>query len=86
MPTQSWKSRSSLINWAIMRPKYWNDTLDQPDRKRQRQAEFLTHESFPLELIHELTVMTERTKNAAEKILIESGTRIDVKIRPQWYF
>lgn len=74
------------IDWAIMNSKYWNDTLGQPDRKRRRQAEFLTHESFPWELIHELTVMTERAKNAAEKILREFGTKLEVNIRPQWYF
>lgn len=74
------------INWAIMMSKYWNDTLDQPDRKRQRQAEFLIHESFPFILIDELAVKTERAKYAAEKILMEFGTKIEVNIRHQWYF
>ncbi|MGO8879246.1 MAG: DarT ssDNA thymidine ADP-ribosyltransferase family protein [Desulfomonilaceae bacterium] len=55
-------------------------------RDHYRLRSFLFCASFPWELIHELVVMTERAKNAAEKILIESGTKIDVKIRPQWYF
>ncbi len=54
--------------------------------KRRRQAEFLIYGSFPWELIHELAVMTKRAKNAAEKILTEFGIRMDVNIRPQWYF
>ncbi|MGC8605527.1 MAG: type II toxin-antitoxin system toxin DNA ADP-ribosyl transferase DarT [Desulfomonilaceae bacterium] len=74
------------INWAIMRSKYWNDTLDQPDRKRQRQAEFLIYESFPFGLIDELVVNTERAKYAAEKMLMEFGIKIEVNVRPLWYF
>ena len=32
-----------IVDWEVMRSEYWNDTADQPDRKRKRQAEFLVH-------------------------------------------
>ena len=35
------------IDWDLMQSRYWNDTNDDPDRKRRRQAEFLVHEFFP---------------------------------------
>ena len=28
------------IDWDIMEEKYWRDTIEDPDRKRRRQAEF----------------------------------------------
>ncbi len=30
----------SKIDWNLMKAKYWNDTNDDPDRKRRRQADF----------------------------------------------
>ncbi len=41
----------SKIDWNLMKAKYWNDTNDDPDRKRRRQAEFLVHDFFPWELV-----------------------------------
>ncbi len=32
------------VDWEMMQAKYWNDTLQDGDRKRRRQAEFLVHQ------------------------------------------
>lgn len=34
------------IDWAIMQATIWRDTLQDGDRKRRRQAEFLVHNFF----------------------------------------
>jgi hypothetical protein len=35
---------------------YWNDTPDDPDRKRRRQAEFLVHGALPWDSVEFLAV------------------------------
>ena len=35
------------VDWKIMKSKYWNDTDEDPDRKRRRRAEYLVHQLFP---------------------------------------
>jgi hypothetical protein len=47
---------TDLVSAEIMQSQYWNDTAEQPDRKRRRQAEFLVHECFPWKLIREIGV------------------------------
>jgi hypothetical protein len=40
-------SNLDQIDWAIMPEKYWNDTQQDTDRKRRRQAEFLIYRNSP---------------------------------------
>src|SRR5262249_5521413 len=35
------------IDWPLMNSHYWHDTIEDNDRKRRRQAEFLVHRFFP---------------------------------------
>ena len=35
------------IDWDVMESRYWNDTNEDNDRKRRRQAEFLVRYFFP---------------------------------------
>ncbi|MCH8963013.1 MAG: DUF4433 domain-containing protein, partial [Bacteroidetes bacterium] len=37
------------IDWKVMQARYWNNTLQDSDRKRRRQAEFLIHTFCPWE-------------------------------------
>lgn len=39
------------LDWPVIRNRYWQATLDDPDRKRRKQAEFLVHRFFPLPLV-----------------------------------
>ncbi len=74
------------VDWAIMSAKYWSDTDDDTDRKRRRQAEFLVHERFAVNLTHELGVINQPKKNEPDAALAEFGLTIPVVIRPGWYY
>ncbi|WP_372511841.1 DarT ssDNA thymidine ADP-ribosyltransferase family protein, partial [Frankia umida] len=47
------------VDHNIMRVQWWNDTDDDNDRKRRRQAEFLVYGKLPLELVMYIGVRTE---------------------------
>jgi GrpB-like predicted nucleotidyltransferase (UPF0157 family) len=57
-PSEYYEYLSDLdeIDWPLMSATYWNDALDDPDRKRRRQAEHLVHQSMPWQLVHEVVV------------------------------
>jgi hypothetical protein len=72
------------VDWPLMRAKYWNDTNDDPDRKRRRQAEFLVHKFFPWELISYIGVYD---RSIAETVggIIEGGNP-SIGIERGWYY
>ncbi|WP_218314158.1 type II toxin-antitoxin system toxin DNA ADP-ribosyl transferase DarT [Halomonas sp. 18071143] len=74
------------IDWPLMRAHYWADTDEDPDRKRRRQAEFLVHGRFPVELIIGIGVMNEHIKEAAETLIRRSGLNIPVAVKAGWYY
>ncbi len=71
------------IDWDLMKSRYWNDTDNDPDRKRRRQAEFLVHRFFPWELVSYIGVYD---RSIAETVgeLIKGGSP-DVGIQLGWY-
>lgn len=72
------------IDWDLMQARYWNDTDDDPDRKRRRQAEFLVHSFFPWELVSYIGV---HDRSVAEKVgQIIKGDRPKVGIEQGWYY
>jgi hypothetical protein len=74
-----------LIDWPLMRAQFWNNTSDDPDRRRRRMAEFLVHEALPLELVTEIGVYN-RTVQEHVAPLSDSGTELQVAVRRNWYF
>jgi len=75
-----------LVDWGIMESKYWNDTAEQPDRKRKRQAEFLVYELYPWDLIHKMAVINREKAQEVEAILGSGSHRPEIIIKPDWYY
>lgn len=74
------------IDWQIMKETYWADTIEDGDRSRRRQAEFLVHQFFPLHLIEEIGVIN-KTVARDVSILFKTKVRKPVlKIAPAWYY
>ncbi len=74
------------VDWEIMRTHYWADTDDDLDRKRRRQAEFLVHEQFPVELIQGIGVINQTIKQQTDQLLAAHGLNIQVVVKPGWYY
>jgi len=73
------------IDWALMESRYWFDTAQYPDRKRQRQAELLVHRFFPWELVTMIGVLSDAMRRRAEAALADVEHRPVVQVRPDWY-
>ncbi len=74
------------VDWEIMRANYWADTDEDLDRKRRRQAEFLVHKRFPVQLIQEIGVINGKIKQETDSLLAEFESTIPVVVRLGWYY
>ena len=62
------------IDWEVMKAKYWSDTLEDGDRKRRRQAEFLVHGRVPWSLVTEIAVMNRSVEKKVKSLLEREAT------------
>ena len=73
------------IDWGIMSSAI-GMILQNPDRKRKRQAEFLAFEFFPLNSVLEICVINDAFQDQALKILQSNSINIPVNVRREWYY
>ena len=76
------------VDWEVMSSRYWNDTPEDNDRKRRRQAEFLVHGSFPWDLVESIAVTNTKMKTRIEKLFADKFTWLEkpVLIEREWYY
>jgi hypothetical protein len=74
------------VDWNIMQTTYWSDTLQDNDRKRRRQAEFLVHNFFPLELINRIGVFNKEMVTQVNGLLQPLIQKPIVQVLPTWYY
>ena len=76
------------LDWDTIKSQFWFDSLQYPDRKRKRQAEFLVHRFFPLALVREIGVRNATAKTKVEAILNNHrhGRNLIVRVRSAWYY
>jgi len=76
------------IDWDIVNERYWRDTVQDMDRQRRKQAEFLVHRFCDWSLIHEIAVINQNMKDRVENILSEftRNLRREVVARRDWYY
>lgn len=79
-------SELDQIDWEVMKARIWRDTIEYPDRKRRRQAEFLVHKFFPWGLISRIVVKGALVKSQVESILENVSQSPNVEIRADWYY
>jgi hypothetical protein len=74
------------VDWEIMKATYWNDTDQDNDRRRRRQAEFLVRDFFPWKLIEKIGVMNNEVAERVDDIL-SSSTKVPViTVQRKWYY
>ncbi|MFB9759125.1 type II toxin-antitoxin system toxin DNA ADP-ribosyl transferase DarT [Ectobacillus funiculus] len=76
----------SEIDWKIMKEMYWADTLEDNDRKRRRQAEFLVHNFLPITSINWICTMNSTRKLEVEQLLQNYNINIPVHVKRNWYY
>ena len=74
------------IDWGVMPLTMWRDTIQDGDRKRRRQAEFLVFNTFPWSLVHTIGVVDTVIKRQVDNILEEYAIRPFVACHPGWYY
>jgi len=74
------------VDLPLMKQKYWNEIVEDPDRPRRRQAEFLVHERIPWELITEIGVMDAEVGRRVEDLLRAAAHRPPIRVRSSWYY
>lgn len=74
------------VDWELMRSPYWNDTADDPDRKRRRQAEFLVYGSVPWPLVRGIGVIDEAMRRRTEAALAGAAYAPPVRVLRGWYY
>jgi ssDNA thymidine ADP-ribosyltransferase, DarT len=75
-----------VIDWNIIKGKWWNDTSDDPDRSRKRQAEFLVHQFLPWSLVRGIGVINSQIEQEVRQILQTAGINTNVKVYDKWYY
>ena len=65
---------------------YWADTVDDMDRQRRKQAEFLVHRFCPWDVVNRIGVLNDAVKKRVERILDRKNVSMPVEVRRQWYY
>jgi ssDNA thymidine ADP-ribosyltransferase, DarT len=76
------------IDWDAAYATWWNDTPEDMDRQRRKQAEFLVHQSMSWSLINGVGVYNEAARLRVEAELAARGLggTVPVQVRSEWYY
>jgi hypothetical protein len=74
------------VDWSLMRERYWNNTAQDGDRKRRRQAEFLIYQHVPWALIQQIGVIDRQRQQQVEALIAQLAHCPQVLIQRNWYY
>lgn len=74
------------VDWDMVYADYWADRVDDMDRQRRKQAEFLVHRFCPWDVINLIGVFNDNAKRKVERILERHRSSMAVEVRRQWYY
>jgi len=74
------------VDWDTVKLRRWNDTEDDPDRKRRKQAEFLVYGEVPLSVIVGIGVYNEAAKTNILAKFAEHDFSCNVIVKPDLYY
>lgn len=57
------------LNWETINSKLWKNTDENPDRMRQKQAEFMVYNHIPVQCIKGLIVKNNKQKSEINQIV-----------------
>jgi hypothetical protein len=76
------------VDWNVVYQRYWSDTLEDMDRQRRKQAEFLVHRFCDWSLIQAIGVINQDMKARVEDILVQYPAELHkpVVVHSDWYY
>jgi len=74
------------VDWNAVKLDRWNDTEDDPDRKRRKQAEFLVLNELPLTALVAVGVYNETVRNEILAKFAVHNLTCNVFVKPNWYY
>ncbi len=74
------------VDWVAVNAKYWKDTVEDMDRQRRKQAEFLVHRFCAWLLIEKVAVLNDRAGIRVRAVLEEASATVPVEVRPEFYY
>jgi hypothetical protein len=86
--TQFFNSEQHLneVDWNAVKLVKWNDTEEDPDRKRRKQAEFLVHSEIPLSAIVAFVVYNNDARSTVLAKFAKTGFSGNILVKPKWYY
>jgi hypothetical protein len=74
------------VDWPLMKEQWWNNTDEDGDRTRRRQAEFLINDFAPWGLVTAIATMNEDVATNVREIVNDLPHAPRVKVVRKWYF
>ena len=75
-----------IVDWELMKARYWFNTIDEPDRRERRMAELLAHRHVPWEAVRAIHVRDTASAAEVTNHLRAAGADLPVAVTPDWYF
>ncbi|MGH9672806.1 MAG: DUF4433 domain-containing protein, partial [Bryobacteraceae bacterium] len=77
-----------LVDWEAVYARMWRDTIDDMDRQRRKQAEFLVQRVCDWSLISGVGVRSDAAKTRVEEIFsgFDASMTRRVDVRSDWYY
>lgn len=74
------------IDWNAVNLTHWNDTEEDPDRKRRKQAEFLIYKELPLSSLGGIVVYDETAKKRVLNTFAAYNFSCFLAVKSNWYY
>lgn len=76
------------IDWNMVYQRYWSDNVDDMDRQRRKQSEFLVYRFCDWQLISEIGVINATMQQRVQEVMnrFPVTLRRPVAIHSEWYY
>jgi hypothetical protein len=75
----------TLIDWPLMKERYWSNTPEDGDRRSRRMAECLVHQTVPWDAVRAIVARNDRMATQVRDVLASVSISLDVRVLPNWY-
>lgn len=76
----------SKVDWKAVYLDYWADDINDMDRQRRKQAEFLVYRFCPWQIVQEIYVLNQTVVQRVENILNKYKNNCRISIKPEFYY